>query len=226
VTPDPDAVGGSGRDPGAAGPPSFPGNAPPPPPPSTAGPAPTVPSGPPAFPAQTQVDGAPAGPFDLSGAPYASWGIRVGGYLIDAVIFLVVLVVLAVLFRHTRALDVHLMARRGTRRRTFSTVPFLITGVCYVAYGTLFCGSARGQTLGMMAVGVRAVRDESLEMLGYGRAFGRALFEGVLRLINLVFFLLGLIWVLDMLLPLWDEKRQTLHDKVAGSVVLRVRPAG
>ncbi len=222
MTPDPDAGGGS--DPGAGGPPSFPGNAPPPPP--TQGPPPIVPSGPPAFPLRTQVGDAGAGSFDLTGAPYATWGIRVGGYLIDAVIFLVVLVVLAVLFRHTRALDVHLMARRGTRRRTFSTVPFLITGVCYIAYGTLLCGSPRGQTLGMMAVGVRAVRDESLEVLGYGRALGRALFEGVLRLIDLVFFLLGLIWVLDMLFPLWDTKRQTLHDKVAGSVVLRTRPAG
>ena len=78
----------------------------------------------------------------------------------------------------------------------------------------------------MMAVGVRAVRDETLGELGYGRALGRAVFEGVLRLINLLFFLLGLVWILDMLFPLWDKKRQTLHDKVAGSVVLRVRPAG
>ena len=48
----------------------------------------------------------------------------------------------------------------------------------------------------------------------------------MLRLINLLFFLLGLVWILDMLFPLWDKKRQTLHDNVAGSVVLRVRPAG
>ncbi len=46
------------------------------------------------------------------------------------------------------------------------------------------------------------------------------------RLIDLFFFLLGLIWLLDMLFPLWDKKRQTLHDKVAGSVVLRLRPGG
>ena len=158
--------------------------------------------------------------------PYASWGIRVGGYLIDAVIFLVVLAIFAILFRHTHALDVHFMARRGTRRRSFSSLPFLFTGLCYVAYGTLLCGSARGQTVGMMAVGVRAVRDETLGVLGYGRALARAGSEGVLRLINLLFFLLGLVWILDMLFPLWDKKRQTLHDKVAGSVVLRVRPAG
>jgi len=197
---------------GPGGLPSFPGNAPPPP------------SGePPAFPTQTRVGYPVQTP---AGETYATWGIRVGGYLIDFVIFLVVLVVLFLLFRHSHALNVHLMARRGTRRRNFSAVPFLITGVLYVVYGTLLCGSPRGQTLGMMAVGVRAVRDESFAVLGYGRALARALFEVVLRLINLLFFLLGLIWLLDMLFPLWDRKRQTLHDKAAGSVVLRVRPAG
>jgi uncharacterized RDD family membrane protein YckC len=150
----------------------------------------------------------------------------VGGYLIDFAIFLVVLAVFLVLFRHSHTLDVHLMARRGTRRRHLSAVPFLITGVLYVVYGTLLCGSARGQTVGMMAVGVRAVRDESLGRLGYGRALARAVFEGLLRLIELLFVLLGLIWVLDMLFPLWDKKRQTLHDKVGGAVVIRLRPAG
>ncbi len=202
------------EEPGArpGGLPSFPGNAPPPPP-----------GGPPAFPTQTQAGYPLQTP---AGETYATWGIRVGGYLIDFVIFLVVLVVLFVLFRHSHALNVHLMARRGTRRRNFSAVPFLITGVLYVVYGTLLCGSPRGQTVGMMAVGVRAVRDESFAVLGYGRALARALFEGVLRLIDLLFFLLGLIWLLDLLFPLWDRKRQTLHDKVAGSVVLRVRPAG
>ena len=160
------------------------------------------------------------------GAPYATWGIRVGGYLIDAVIFLVVLGLFYLLFRHSHTLDVHLMARKGTRRRNISAVPFLISGVLWIAYGTFLCGSPRGQTVGMMAVGVRAVRDETQGELGYGRALGRAVFEGVLRLINLLFFLLGLVWILDMLFPLWDKKRQTLHDKVAGSVVLRTRPAG
>ena len=161
-----------------------------------------------------------------AGEPYASWGIRLGGYLIDTVIFLVVLVILIVVFRHSQTLEVHLMARRGARRRHFSALPFLITGVLYVVYGTLLCGSPRGQTVGMMAVGVRAVREGSLEVLGYGRALARAVVEGVFRLIDLFFFLLGLIWLLDMLFPLWDKKRQTLHDKVAGSVVLRLRPAG
>jgi len=210
VTPGPGEA--TGADTGAGAPPPFPGNAPPPPP---------------AFPTQAPVGYPSTGPTGTAdGLPYATWGIRVGGYLIDAVIFLVVLALFYLLFRHSHTLDVHLMARKGTRRRNFSAVPFLITGVLWIAYGTFLCGSPKGQAVGMMAVGVRVVRDETLAALGYGRALARAVFEGVLRLINLLFFLLGLIWILDMLFPLWDKKRQTLHDKVAGSVVLRARQAG
>ena len=202
-----------------AGPPSFPGNAPPPPPAAA--------SGPPAFPTGGQVPGGDPSRTGTATAPYATWGIRLGGYLIDTVIFVVVLVVLLVVFRHSNTLEVHLMARRGaTRRRHISALPFVITAVLYVVYGTVLCGSARGQTVGMQAVGVRAVREGSFEVLGYGRALSRAVVEGVLRLIELFFVLLGVIWLLDMLFPLWDAKRQTLHDKVAGSVVVRLRPAG
>jgi uncharacterized RDD family membrane protein YckC len=198
----------------------FPGNAPPPPPPGEGSGG----GGPPAYPAPTSTQG--GGPPGAGDWGPASWGIRVGGYLIDAVIFLAVGAVLLVLFRHSHAWQLHLMARRGARRRSISSLPILITGVLWVLYGTFLIGSARGQTVGMMAVGVRAVRDESRGVLGYGRAFGRALVEGVFRLMELLFFLLGLVWVLDMLFPLWDARRQTLHDKVAGSVVLRVRPPG
>jgi len=148
--------------------------------------------------------------------------------VIDAVIFAVVLLVLLLLFRHTHALDVHLMARRGGggQRRSFSVVPFLISGALFVAYGTVLCGGPRGQTLGMMAVGARAVRDQDRRPLGYGRGLARALMEGVLRLLGLLSPVLGLIWLVDMLFPLWDKKRQTLHDKVVGSVVIRTRPPG
>ena len=227
--------GGRGDAGGGSEPPSFPGNAPPPPP---APPSyPTGGSGPggvPTFPAPqstaTQGRFPPPAPFGTWQAevPYATWAIRLGGWLIDFVIFLVPLVLFFVLFRHTHTLEVHLMARRGSQvRRHISALPFLLTGVLYVIYGTVLCGGARGQTVGMMAVGVRAVRDEQGHgQLGYGRAFVRALFEGVLRLIDLLSFLLGVLWLLDMLFPLWDRKSQTLHDKVAGSVVLRLRPEG
>jgi uncharacterized RDD family membrane protein YckC len=160
--------------------------------------------------------------------PYAGWGIRLGGYLIDVVIFIPLLVVLALAFRHTHALDVHLMMRRnGTNtRRSVSLLSPVITAVAFVVYATILCGRARGQTVGMMAVGVRVVRLGAFDALGYGRAFWRALVEQFLRILGTVTLILGVIWLLDMLFPLWDSKKQTLHDKIVQTVVIRVRPTG
>ena len=75
----------------------------------------------------------------------------------------------------------------------------------------------------MMAVGVRVVRDGTQEVIGYGRAFLRCLMEQIFRLLPATTLFLGIVWLLDMLFPLWDRKRQTLHDKIAQTVVLRVR---
>jgi uncharacterized RDD family membrane protein YckC len=141
------------------------------------------------------------------------------------VIFAAVTVVLALLMRHSQTLQVHFMMKRGAnRQRTFSALPFIISALLYLVYGTIFCGSRRGQTVGMMAVGVRAVRDGTFERLGYTRACVRALAESVLRALELLNPFLLLVWLIDVLYPLWDRKRQTLHDKVGGSVVLRGQP--
>jgi uncharacterized RDD family membrane protein YckC len=157
-------------------------------------------------------------------AALATWGTRLGGYLIDLVIFVPVLIVLAIVFRHTHVMEVHFMARRGgTTRRSFSLLSFFIDGLLFLGYATVMVGGGRGQTVGMMAVGVRAVREGTAEMVGYGRAFWRALLEQVFRLLGVLTLILGVLWLLDMLFPLWDQKRQTLHDKVAGTVVLRLR---
>jgi uncharacterized RDD family membrane protein YckC len=160
--------------------------------------------------------------------PYAGWGTRLGGYLIDLVIFIPVLIVLYIAFRHTHTLDVRLMTRRSGHNtsRSVSLLSPLITGVAFIVYATVLCGGPRGQTVGMMAVGVRVVRDEAHDVLGYGRALWRAFAEQFLRFLGTVTLILGIIWLLDMLFPLWDKKRQTLHDKLAKTVVIRVRPTG
>jgi uncharacterized RDD family membrane protein YckC len=215
---------GSGVDSGGTtgpGPGVFPGNAPPPP--SAAPP-------PPQYPGAGQYPGAYSPPSPQwesgqRGPAYASWGIRVGGYLIDFVIFAAVTVVLVLVMRHSHTLQIHFMMKRGpNRQRSISALPFLITAVLYLVYGTVFCGSRRGQTVGMMAVGVRAVRDGTFERLGYPRAGVRALTEGVLRTLELINPFLILVWLIDVLYPVWDQKRQTLHDKAGGSVVLRGQP--
>jgi uncharacterized RDD family membrane protein YckC len=214
------------------GPPSFPGEGPPPvPPPSMPPPMPppppSYPSGPPSYPSSP--GGYPSPNYGESTGPaYASWGTRIGGYLIDLVIFIPLTIVLLLVFRHTHTLEVHLMTRRnGThKRQSFSLLALLLTSVAYLVYTTILCGGQRGQTVGMMAVGTRVVRDGTLDVVGYGRAFGRGLLEQVFRILGSVTIILGVVWLLDMLFPLWDKKKQTLHDKVASTVVLRVRNTG
>jgi len=208
-------------------PPRFPGAMPPPPqgPPSYPAPAAGNYSGGGYPPPQGQYP--PYGGGGPAGAPpYASWGTRLGGYLIDVVIFIPLLIVLALLLRHTHVLTVHfaMRANGGVRkRRSISLLSLVVTGVANLVYVTILCGGKRGQTVGMIAVGVRVVRDGTHDVVGYGRAFGRGLVEQVFRLLGSATIILGVIWLLDMLFPLWDKKRQTLHDKIARTVVIRVR---
>jgi uncharacterized RDD family membrane protein YckC len=51
--------------------------------------------------------------------------------------------------------------------------------------------------------------------IGYGSAAGR-------YLITVAFGIFYLPLLLDYLWPLWDDRNQTLHDKVVSSVVVRV----
>jgi uncharacterized RDD family membrane protein YckC len=217
-----------GTAPAPGGPPPAPPPAPPsaPPPPPPLAPPPPAPAAPPSYPTGPG-ESYPAAPYGALDAPYAPWGTRLGGYLIDLVIFIPVLVVLVLVFRHAHVLELHLTTRRhGTTRRSISLLSFLLTGVLFLVYATALVGGRRGQTVGMMAVGVRAVRDGTRDVVGYGPAFGRSLMEQILRLIGVVSIVLGLPWLLDMLWPLWDARNQTLHDKVAKTVVIRARATG
>jgi uncharacterized RDD family membrane protein YckC len=139
---------------------------------------------------------------------FASWGRRLGAYLLDTLIILVPLVVIIV---------VAVIAADGGE----DDGAWAVVGLAYLAwivlpfvYFTFFHGDARGQTPGKRALGIRVARDERGSSIGYGRAFGR-------YAITFVFGIFVLPVVLDYLWPLWDSKNQALHDKVVGSVVVR-----
>jgi uncharacterized RDD family membrane protein YckC len=88
-----------------------------------------------------------------------------------------------------------------------------------LAYATLFHGAARGQTPGKMLLRIRVVAVDG-QRLGYGRAFLRT--ATAVLLLNL----LTVPGIVDMLWPLWDAQRQTLHDKAARSIVIPAGAAG
>ena len=138
----------------------------------------------------------PASNQPISGAgQLASWGHRVGATLIDGVILLVVELVLG-----------------SVGGRTLELVIGFVVGLAYTSL--LLAG--RGQTVGMMAVGTRCVKEGTDANLLIGPAIGRYVVAYVLDVT-----LIG--GVLDVLWPLWDRKNQTLHDKAVHSLVVRIR---
>ena len=83
-----------------------------------------------------------------------------------------------------------------------------------IAYNIYFVGKEPGQTPGKRALGIRVRHAEQDRAIGYGPATGR-------YLITVAFGFFTIPLILDYLWPLWDQRNQSLHDKVATSVVVR-----
>ncbi|XRQ11742.1 RDD family protein [Actinomadura welshii] len=114
-------------------------------------------------------------------------------------------------------------------------IPRLVIGYTIVflvgfAYYTVL--HARwGQTLGKKAAGIRVVRAADHSAVSWGQAIGRQAFVYLISITTalLNFFvpggaILGLLGMLDPAWILWDDRRQAVHDKVAGTVVVKTPP--
>jgi uncharacterized RDD family membrane protein YckC len=65
-------------------------------------------------------------------------------------------------------------------------------------------------------VGIHVLRADGLVPIGVGMAIVRVLAIAFVSQLTC-----GIAGLLDVLWPLWDERRQALHDKIASSVVVR-----
>lgn len=180
-----------------------------------------------------------------TGTPYASFWRRLGGYLIDSLILAVPTALITLplllgplgdLIDELEALDPATLDPEsplydpnalsdlfltGDLWGTFILVgllSLLIQGIYWiVAIGSF------GRTLGGAAVGIRAV-DATGAIPGYGRASLRFAVPAGAQLIGFipfVGFLGSLLQLLIYLWMLWDPNKQGLHDKAAGTYVVR-----
>lgn len=92
----------------------------------------------------------------------------------------------------------------------------LMFWVFTAAYFT-YLHASRGQTVGKMAMKLKVIDEATGGNPTYGAAFLRWLIP-----IPLSFLTCGIGGLLDGLWPLWDPKRQALHDKVAKTLVLDI----
>jgi uncharacterized RDD family membrane protein YckC len=218
--------------PGGSTPPPPPGSPPPPPggsaPPPPGAPPPPVPGGP----------GAP-GPFGPPGSygpplaqghrGLAGFWARFAAYVIDAIVVAVfnLPAYLVLEFgptkietcrvdesgdivwgddRHNALCEVP----TGGTWAAFAVLALLALVAAAVYYAKLEGGS--GQTLGKRALGIRVVDEHTGGPIGTGRAVGRFF----ARILSGLPCYLGYLWML------WDDRKQTWHDKLTRSQVVKL----
>ena len=157
----------------------------------------------PAYPksaAEREAEQAPPQPAGV----YASWGRRALALITDNLLLLVpgvVFFTLALVSDEVAGIAILLALL------FWFVFPFVYFTVMHGAFG-------RGQTIGKRALGIRVQHAQSGQTLGYGASFGR-------YAMVFVFGIFTIPLLLDYLFPLWDGQKQSLHDKVASSVVVR-----
>jgi uncharacterized RDD family membrane protein YckC len=142
-------------------------------------------------------------------AELATWGRRAGGWFVDLLVYVAAFTATFVFALATED------TTTGEISSTGALLMFLVWFVGPTLYAWIMVG-AWGQTLGKMAVGVKVVRSSDAGRVSYMRALGRAVSTWLLGVL-FVPILLAYLW------PLWDRRNQTLYDKMAGTIVVRVR---
>lgn len=149
--------------------------------------------------------------FHPSGRAYAGWWQRVGAELLDGIFVTLPLGIAMAVF--------------GVPRGAGSVTMAL--GVFF--YNWVLDSEPGGQTWGKRILGIRVLSDETGGLITRAQGAARA---GVVAALTLIgnfalgdgdsfYATLNILATLDVLWPLWDRKRQTWHDKAAGSIVVR-----
>ena len=146
-----------------------------------------------------------------AGWTLAGWWSRVGAQLIDsAVIFAVAVVPLAGL----GAFGALGLSGDDEGGILALIAAFLVTALVMVVvaliYAPLMMARTNGRTLGRMATGIRVVRVDGAPMTFGHAAFREVLVKGGIWILSSV--TIGLLWLVDVLWPLWDEENRALHD--------------
>jgi uncharacterized RDD family membrane protein YckC len=90
---------------------------------------------------------------------------------------------------------------------------FPVAGLLVGLWNKVYLVSKRGSSLGQGAMDIMVV-DAQGRLVSQGTA--------LLRLaVHTAMGFVGPLSVIDLLWPLWDDRRQTLHDKVANTYVIR-----
>jgi len=146
-------------------------------------------------------------PPGLIGSTYASYGKRVGAFVIDVVLCYLLVGMLSAF----GGAMIYAGRGSGSAAGGLFLLMALATGVLYFLWPT----ASSGQTLGKKMLNIKVV-DESGYAPGWGKSFMRYVVGFGLE--NLLMYVM--IGLLGWLWPLWDANKQAWHDKIGGTFVI------
>jgi len=203
---------------GSTPPPPPPGATPPPPPPLSGGAPP-----PPAYGAAPPPGYQAYSPSPIDGHERAGFGSRLGGYLLDGLLYGLLIAAFAIpggiiigsAFSNCVSIGDDIVCPAGEPNGGQIALGGLLIAVGFIVVIVLYIRAlgTTGQTWGRKIAGVKVVGEMTGEPIGIGKALGRQLFAS---------FISGQIFYLGYLWMLWDDKKQTWHDKIVSSVVIKV----
>ena len=174
------------------------------------------------------------------GQPLASYGLRIAAYLLDGLVVGLLNLLLGgwALFLAMRDyIDFVLEAATNNDPQALEGltveevmgfydwgwyVAYLgISLVIFALYHSLMVG-LKGGGVGKLAVGLRVRKVDTPGPPGVGAGFMRTLLPLAVAL-PLISWIALPVYVLDLIWPLRDAKRQAWHDKIAGTVVVQTR---
>jgi len=143
----------------------------------------------------------PAGPS----GPRAGFGKRLVAALIDGILLSIVgYIIGSILGQDVTTVE------DGTAIYALDGPAAGLSLVLQLAYYVSLEGGRAGATLGKKAMGIRVIDARAGGSIGYGRAFIR----WIGRFVSALPCLLGYFWML------WDNNKQTWHDKFANAIVV------
>jgi len=164
------------------------------------------------------------------GVQLASWGKRFGAWILDGIILGIASYLLLRAFvpdyfaSIQRVVDAAAAQDQAAMSSLINDVAAqaVKAGLVSWVFSAIYCiafWTTTGQTPGKMALGISVRRTDASGPLDLVTAIRRRLLSA-LQLVPFVSGIYFLVFLLDGLWPLWDDKRQALHDKVASTQVV------
>ncbi|HEY2704639.1 MAG TPA: RDD family protein [Candidatus Dormibacteraeota bacterium] len=146
------------------------------------------------------------------GVAYATFLQRVGAAILDGIIFVVLTIIFLIVIGVSAGSEGTPSNNAGV---AIGVIGLILTFLAACVYQIVL--PAQGGTYGMRALHLRVARADNGANIGLPLAFGRWAVMVAISFVPFGSFL-------DVLWMLWDERRQTLHDKAVNTFV--VTPVG